>query len=82
MASLVAAPAVIVKAGLVVAVVRAPLDAVSTLSVPARLRLRPLKVATPATALTVVVPLRVPVPVLSVSVTAAVELVTVLPAAS
>ena len=81
-ATLVAVPAVIVKAGLVVAEVRPALVAVRTLLLPVKSMERPLNVATPATAFTVAVPLSVPVPVVSASVTAAVELVTVLPCAS
>ena len=49
--------------GAVASVARTPLDAVRTLSVPARSMERPLKVATPATAFTVAVPPSVPVPV-------------------
>ena len=81
-AILVAVPAVMVKAGLVVAEVSVPLVAVRTLFVPARSTLRPLKVATPLTAATVAVPLRVPVPVVSASVTLALDVVTVFPCAS
>ena len=83
-ASFVAAPAVIVNAGEVVATVSAPLVAVRTLLVPTRSIFRPfpVKSAIPATALMLTVPPSVPVPVVRLRVTLAVEVVTVFPAAS
>ena len=82
--SLAGVPAEIVNAGEVVPTVRAPLVAVSTLSVPAVSILRPLpeKLATPATAFILTVPPRVPAPVVKLRVMDRVEVVTVFPAAS
>ena len=59
--------------------VKAPEDAVNTLSAPAKSILSPLNVATPEDALTVVVPLKTPVPVDIESTMFALELVTVFP---
>ena len=73
-----------VNAGEVVATVSAPLVAVKTLFVPMRSIFKPLPVksAIPATALMLTVPPRVPAPVVKLSVTERVEVVTVFPAAS
>ena len=82
------APGVIANCGLVVAVRAVPLSvavAVRTLFVPDLSMLKPLKVATPAAALTVAVPDRVPVPPVRVSAMLAVASepeVTVLPSLS
>ena len=77
-----AAPAVTLKA-LLIAEVRPVLVAVRVYPVPTRLMLRPLKVATPLTALLVLVPEStappVPVPVVIARLTDAVDEVTVLP---
>ncbi len=81
-ASLVAPATVISNAGLVVAAVKPPEVAVKTLSVPTRSMLIPENVATPAMAATSVVPLSVPLPVVSASVTLSVAEVTVFPLAS
>ena len=67
------------KAGLVVAVITPAEDADNTLLTPTKSIFSPLNVATPEDALTVVVPLSVPVPVVNVIAIAALELVTVLP---
>ena len=69
---------------LLAAEVKPELAAVSTYPVPNLSILRPLKVATPLTALTVAVPDKVPPPglVVIVSETEAEEVVTVLPPAS
>ena len=89
-ANWLATAAVITNAGLVVAV-RAPAvivaDIVNTLLAPTRLieRLFPVKSATPATAVVVTVPERVPLPVVNVTVTtrvASVPVVTTFPKAS
>ena len=80
--NLVAAPAVTFKA-LLIAEVRLVPVAVSVYPVSARLMLRPLKVATPLTAVRVMVPAStaplVPVPVVIANITETVDEVTVLP---
>ena len=80
--SLAAAPAVTLKA-LLIAEVRLVLVAVSVYPVPTRFMLRPLKVATPLTALFILVPEStaplVPVPGVIANVTDAVEDVIMLP---
>ena len=77
-----AAPAVTLKA-LLIAEVRPVLVAVRVYPVPTRLILRPLKVATPLTAFSVVMPAStaplVPVPVVIAKLTDDVDEVTVLP---
>ena len=61
------------------ATVKAPEDAVKTLSEPAVFIFNPLNVATPEDALTVVVPFSVPAPEDKLNMILALELVTVLP---
>ena len=77
-----AAPAVTLKE-LLIAEVRPVLEAVRVYPEPARLMLSPLKVVTPLTAFSVVVPAStaplVPVPVVIARLTEAVDEVTVLP---
>ena len=80
--SFAAAPVVIANAGAVIASASPLAFAFNTLSAPARLMLRPANVATPFTAFIEVVPASVPVPVVNVSVTRLVAVVTVLPPAS
>ena len=81
-ASLAGVPTVTLKA-MLVAEISPVLEAVRVYPEPARLMLRPLKVATPLTAFIVVVPastaLLVPVPVVIARLTKAVDEVTVLP---
>ena len=65
-ASLFTAAGVMEKAGLVVAVITPAEDADNTLLTPTKFKFIPVNVATPADAVTVVVPLSVPVPVVNV----------------
>ena len=78
-ASLFTAAGIMEKAGLVVAVITPAEDADKTLLAPAKFIFNPLNVATPEDALTVVVPLKVPVPVVKERVILAVDDVTVFP---
>ena len=77
--NLLAIAGVMEKAGLVVAEVRPAVVAVNTLLAPTKFIFSPLNVATPEDALTVVVPLKVPVPVVKERVILAVDDVTVFP---